>query len=85
MNTGHAGVLNLLTRLEFNEEAKMNIKQEKAFSPVTITLETEDEVRHLYANLTKQLEAINLDERDFAHQLSELIRKETNVFDWRAP
>lgn len=63
----------------------MNIKQEKAFSPVTITLETEDEVRHLYANLTKELAAHKLDERDFAYQLSELIRKETNVFDWRAP
>ena len=63
----------------------MNIKQEKVFSPVTITLETEDDVRHLYAKLTKELAAITLDERDFAYQLSELIRKETNVFDWRAP
>ena len=63
----------------------MNIKQQKAFSAVTITLETEDEVRHLYASLTKELAAIKLDERDFAYQLSELIRKETNVFDWSAP
>ena len=61
----------------------MNIKQEKVFSPVTITLETEDDVRHLYAKLTKELAAITLDERDFAYQLSELIRKETNVFDRR--
>ena len=63
----------------------MNIKQQKEFSPVTITFESEEEVRHLYANLTKELEALKLDERDFAYQLSELIRKETNVFDWRAP
>lgn len=61
----------------------MNIKQEKAFSPVTITLNSEEEVRHLYANLTKQLEAINLDERDFAYQLSELLRLKTGVFDRR--
>ena len=59
----------------------MNIKQQKAFSPVTITLETEDEVRHLYANLTKELAALKLDERDFAYQLSELIRLKTSVFD----
>ena len=63
----------------------MNIKQEKAFSPVTITLETEEEVRHLYANLTSPMESLNAANRDFAYQLSELIRKETNVFDWRAP
>ena len=63
----------------------MNIKQEKAFSPVTITFESEEEVRHLYANLTSTMESLNAANRDFAYQLSELIRKETNVFDWSAP
>lgn len=63
----------------------MNIKQEKAFSPVTITLNSEEEVRHLYANLTNPMEALNAEARSFAYCLSELIRKETNVFDWRAP
>jgi len=61
----------------------MNIKQQKAFSPVTITLETEEEVRHLYANLISSMELLNAANRDFAYQLSELIRKETNVFDLR--
>ncbi len=61
----------------------MNIKQEKAFSPVTITLESEEEVLHLYTNLTRSMEVLKLNERDFAHKLSELIRKETNVFDRR--
>lgn len=63
----------------------MNIKQEKAFSPVTITFESEEEVRNLYANLTSTMESLNAANRDFAYQLSELIRNETNVFDWRAP
>ena len=63
----------------------MNIKQQKAFSPVTITFETEDEVRQLYANLISSMELLNAANREFAYQLSELIRKETNVFDWRAP
>lgn len=63
----------------------MNIKQQKAFSPVTITFESEEEVRNLYANLTSPMESLNAANRDFAYQLSELIRKETNVFDWRAP
>ena len=63
----------------------MNIKQEKAFSPVTITFESEEEVRHLYANLISSMELLNAANMEFAYQLSELIRKETNVFDWRAP
>ena len=63
----------------------MNIKQEKVFSPVTITLESKEEVWHLYANLIGPMESLNAAARSFAYQLSELIRKETNVFDRKAP
>lgn len=61
----------------------MKINQPREFTPVKIMLESEKEVRQLYANLTKQLEAINLDERNFAYQLSELLRLKTGVFDRR--